>query len=271
MLRVMPVMRPLRYERNMCPVLLVTAGGILTAGAMLFIGWGLAEVAMMGPRASIRIAALVPQVEVTILFLVGLWSWTRLLRAEESSAFRTALASTARGCRRRIWGTTVKQLADAGLILGGGAVIWGVASLAGLGPSLGDIICVRVLLFAFAIFGIGLGVWARTMWRHAHAAAGAAFLALLIMAGTPFLSAPLIAVMGPWRPLVQASMLCNPWIVAAGISRLDLLHMQWIYALSPLGSVETYYPGLITAVAAYGGSGVLLLFWSASALAKPIR
>jgi hypothetical protein len=60
---------------------------------------------------------------------------------------------------------------------------------------------------------------------------------LVAMAATPLAVAPVIAVAGAWQPLIQASILLNPWIVTAGISRLDILRMQWVYALS-LGAVD---------------------------------
>ena len=60
--------------------------------------------------------------------------------------------------------------------------------------------------------------------------------------------------------------LLNPWIVAAGVARLDLLHMQWVYALSPLGSLDATPPALATAVAVYGGAGALLAIAAAAAL-----
>ncbi len=250
-------------------ILPATAAGV-TAALMAIIDWGTSGIAMMGPRAGVRIATLVPQVEVTLLFVVGLYVWARLLRAESAPAFRTALAVTSRGCTRRIWALATTQLSTILTCLGCCTVIWIVASLSGFGPALANIVEVRVLLLAFATFAIGLAFCSRAILVSEPAAMGMMCLILLLMAGSPFLVAPVISVAGPRHLLVQAAMLCNPWIVAAGISGLDLLHMQWIYALSPLGSVESYYPDLITAVVVYGGSGAVLLFSAALALRKPI-
>ncbi len=251
-------------------ILPLTAAGV-TAASMAIIGWGTSGIAMMGPRAGVRIATLVPQVEVTLLFVVGLCVWVQLLSAESAPAFRTAVAVTSRGGVWRIWGAAARQLTTVLVCLGCCAVIWIVASLTGFGPALAKVMEVRVLLLAFAIFAIGLALCSRAVLVSEPAAIGVVCLILLVMAGSPLLIAPVISIAGPRHALVQAAMLCNPWIVAAGISGLDLLHMQWIYALSPLGSVESYYPDLITAVVVYSASGAALLFSAELALRKPIH
>jgi len=240
---------------------MVTVGimGLATAIVMAVVGWGMTDVAMVGPRAAIRIAALMPQVETTFLFLICLPISVKLLRAESSPALRQALAGTWQGCRRAVWIPAGAHLKFVGKLLVAGGVVWVVAGVIGAGPSLGEILRVRLLLAAFAFFGIGLAVWARTVWPSANAALGACALVLVGMVAIPLAVAPVIAVVGPWKPLIQASMLLNPWIVMAGVSRLDILHMQWVYALSPLGAVEAYYPDLGLAIAVYGGTGVMLL------------
>jgi len=241
-----------------------------TAGTMAIAALGMEAIEIVGPRPGVRIATLVPQIELTALFLVSMYFGTRPLKAKSTPAFRTALAATSHGCSRLIWGTSARQLLRVALVLASGTVVWACASAVGLGPSLGDILKVRALLLAIAAFGIGFAVWSRVVWPQAPAA-GLGCALVLAMAATSFLVAPLVAVMGPRPLLVQASMLCNPWIITAGISRLDFLHMQWIYALSPLGRLETSYPALATAVLAYGGTGTLLLCWAARALHTPPR
>ena len=252
---------------------MVTLGimSLATAVVMAVIAWGMTDVAMVGPRAGIRIAALVPQVETTLLFLICLPISITLLHAERSPALRQALAATWRGCRRAVWIPAGAQLKLVGKLLAAGGVVWVVASVIGAGPSLGEILRVRLLLAAFALFGIGLAVWARAVWPTTNAALGACALVLVGMAAIPLAVAPVIAVVGPWKPLIQAGMLLNPWIAMAGVSRLDILHMQWVYALSPLGAVEAYYPDLGLATAVYGGTGLALLFLAVRILRMSAR
>ncbi len=247
----------------------VAAAALATAGAMGAAGWGLTSIGMVGPRAGIRIATLVPQAEVTALFLVGLPVWACLLRVEGRQPLRQALAATWRGRRQAVWGAAAAHLKLVGELLGGGAIVWVLASLVGLGPPLGEIARVRLVFVAFAVFGVGLGAWVSAVWRGSLAAIGACLGVLLALAGAPLAVAPVIAAFGAWPPLILASMWLNPWIVTAGVSRLDLLRMQWVYALSPLGSVEAFYPDWPAAVAVYGGTGILLLAWSVRALRAP--
>jgi hypothetical protein len=246
----------------------IVVAGLSTAAAMAAVGWGLTGVAMVGPRAAVRIAAFAPQVEVTLLLVLGLPVWAGLLRAESSPAWRQALSATRRGRRLRVWRAATAQLQFVGTLILAGGFVWVLASLAGLGPSLVEIARVRLALLAFAVFGIGLGVWTRAAWPGAAAAVGACMLVLVTMAATPLAVAPLIAVAGAWQPLIQGSIMLNPWIVTAGISRLDILRMQWVYAMSPLGSVEASYPSLGLAVAVYGGAGVALLLLAVRALRR---
>ena len=251
-------------------LILSAFAGLSTIGAMAVVGWGMPGIAMVGPRTAVRISALAPQVEVTLLLVVGLPVWAGLLRAERSPAWRQAVAATWRGRRLRVWGAAAAQLKVVGTLILAGGCVWGLASLAGLGPSLGEIARVRLVLLAFAVFGIGLGMWARAVWPGA-AAVGACMLVLVTMATTPLAVAPVIALAGTWKTLIQACMLLNPWIVTAGISRLDILRMQWLYALSPLGAVEASYPSLGLAVAVYGGAGVALLLLAVRALRVHVR
>jgi len=245
----------------------IVLAGLGTAAALALVGWGMTGVAMVGPRAAARIAALAPQVEVTLLLVVGLPVWAGLLRADASPAWRQAVSATRRGRRLRVWGAATAQLKLVGTLILAGGFVWVLASLAGLGPSLGEIARVRLVLLAFTVFGIGLGMWARAVWPGVEAV-GACILVLVAMAATPLAVAPVIAVAGASPPLIQASILLNPWIVTAGISRLDILRMQWVYALSPLGAVEASYPSLGLAVAVYGGAGVALLLLAVRALGR---
>ena len=64
----------------------IAGAGVATAAIMAVVGWGLPVLAMAGPRPGARIAALVPQAEVAVLFFVGLPLWAASLRAEGSPA-----------------------------------------------------------------------------------------------------------------------------------------------------------------------------------------
>ena len=192
-------------------VLLMAAAGLATAGAISYVGWGLPGIAMAGPRAGGRIARLVPQVEVTLLFLIGIPVWARMFRAARSRAFRRALAATVRGPGHAAWTAAGIHAGSAAQLLGAGTLVWTLAS-------------------------------------------------------TPLAVAPVISVVGARSEVIHASMLLNPWIVTAGLSGFDILRTQWVYALSPLGSLEAPYPGLELAATAYGGAGFLLLLLALLAL-----
>jgi len=249
----------------------IAGAGVVTAAIMAVVGWGLPGLAMAGPRAGARIAALVPQAEVAVLFFVGLPLWAASLRAEGSPALRRALAATARGPLRAVGRAAALQGKGAGMLLAGGAAAWLLAVPLAGGPSLREVAGVRLLLAAFAVFGIGLGIWSSAAWRGSRGAVGFCLLVSLAMAAIPLGVAPLIAALGARPALIQASMLLSPWVVAAGASGLDLLRMQWAYALSPLGSLDAPYPGLGAAVALYAGAGLILLILSARALRSPGR
>lgn len=240
----------------------MTAAGLATAGAMAVVGWGSPLVAMAGLRAGGRIAKLVPQIEVTALLLVGVPVWARVLRAEGFEAWSRALAATVGGPRRAVLDPAGAQLRIVIELLAAGALVWMPACLLDGGPSLGEIARVRLGLLAFAGFGIGLGTWASALWRGSGAALGACLTVLVGMAATPLLIAPVIAVAGARSELIQLSLLLNPWVFTAGLSGLDILRTQWVYALSPLGSLEAPYPGLWVGLVTYAGAGMLLLLSS---------
>jgi hypothetical protein len=232
---------------------------LATAAAMAIVGWGLPTVAIAGPRAGVRIAALLPQVEVTALFALGAFAWPCGFRTERFEAFQRSLAATARGPCYAVSRAAGRHLRMTVGLLASGLLVWPlVVSLPG-GPRLRDVAATRVLLIAFALFGIGLGAWASVAWRGV-AGARAHWLAVVsVMASMPFAVAPVIATAGTQTAVVQAAMLLNPWIVMAGVSGLDLLRMEWLYALSPLGSLEARYVGLLPAIGVYVGAGLLML------------
>jgi hypothetical protein len=253
----------------MTPGIIALAASACTATAMLVAGWHLPAVAITGPRPAIRIAQLVPQFEVTALLIVGALVWTRLLAAERRAPLRVGLAATARGRMLAVYRALGTQVMRVMLATAAGAVVWLVATLAG-GIPLADVLSTRVLLLAFAAFGLGLGAWASAVTRSGVTAIGVALAVLVVMAAAPFVLTPVIATFGARPALVGATVLLNPWIIAAGVARLDLVHMQWIYALSPLGSLDVTLPGLTTAVAIYGGAGALLAIAAVAAL-RPVN
>lgn len=244
----------------------IVLGGFATAAVMAVVGWALPGLAMMGPRAGARITSLVPQVEVAVLFFLGLPCWAGMLRAEGSPALRRALAVTARGPVLAVWQGAGHHLKVVGMLFAGGAVPWLLTAFVAGGPSVREIAGVRLLLAAFAAFGIGLGAWSSVVWRGSRGAVGFCLVLLFGMVVVPLAIAPLIAVLGARPAVIQLSMLLNPWIVAAGASGLDLLRMQWVYALSPLGSVDASYPSLAGAVALYAGGGLILMGLAVRAL-----
>jgi hypothetical protein len=241
-----------------------------TAGTMALVGWRLPGFDMAGPRPGTRIALLVPQLEVSLVFLVGLPLWSQTLSAERSAALRAALATTARGRLRAVLRGAGAGLTVTAPLVTGGAVAWILALFLQSGPSMASALATRLLLVAFVVFALGLGVCISARCPDALSAAGTAAAALAVMAGAPFAIAPLISAFGTHWLIVQAAVLLCPWVVAAGVSGLDLVHMQWIYALSPLGHVELTYPGLVAACLGYGAAGGLLLLAAVRAL-RPAR
>ena len=237
-----------------------------TAAVMGLVGWALPGLDMAGPRPGPRIAQLMPQVEVSLLFLVGLPVWSQALAAERSAALRVALAVTARGRARAVLRGAGSRLATVALVVLGGGGVWLLATLLAGGPSLASVLRARLLLLAFALFAIGLATWASARYPGVVGAGAATLGVLGIMLGAPLILAPLVSLFGAHPALVQAAVLVCPWVVAAGISGLDLVHMQWVYALSPLGHVEISYPGLATAALLYGVAGCLLLAAAVRAL-----
>lgn len=242
------------------------AVGTATATAMVVVGWALPGVDMVGPRPGARIAALVPQLEVVALFLVGLPRWVHALAAGRSESYRRALTVTSRGAGTAVWRAAHRQLLALAVPLAGGAAVWVVVSLVAGRPTLADVGAVRMLLLAFAAFGIGLAALAAIVAPDRGVAVAACIAVVLAMALTPLAIAPVVSVGGGWPPLVQACLFLNPWIVVAGASGLDLLHMQWLYALSPLGAIETFYPAPIPAAVLYGVAALLLLALARRAL-----
>ena len=244
------------------------AAAFLTAAIMVVVGWGVSGIAMVGPLAGRRIAALVPQIEVSALFVIGVALGGRMLDAERRPGFWQALAVTARGPQCVIARAAGAELAIVVQLLGGGMVVWLLASVLPGGPALRDIASSRLLLTAFALFGVGLSGWASAACRGGLTALAVRLGVVVAMLAVPFAVAPVIAIAGARPELIAAAMLASPWIVAAGATGLDLLRMQWLYAFSPLGSLEASYPGLCAAVAAYGGAGLLMLALAARAVRR---
>jgi hypothetical protein len=250
--------------------MMILVSAVATAGAMAVVGWALPGFDMAGPRPGTRIALLVPQLEVTVIFVLGLPFWSQGLAAERSPALRAALAATARGRLQAVTRGAAGRLLTVAEVLVGGAIAWIPVMLLSSGPSPASVLRTRLVIIAFAVFAVGLGLWLSGRCRGALAAAAAATSALVVMMATPFAIAPLLSTFGTHWLVVQAAVLVSPWVVAAGITGLDLVHMQWMYALSPLGHVELAYPGLLFATLAYGGAGVTLLLAAARAL-RPAR
>jgi hypothetical protein len=230
-----------------------------TAGAMAVVGWALPGLDMAGPRPGTRIAQLIPQLEVGVVFFVGVPLWSRALKAERSPALRAALAATARGQFQAVARSAAGRLLTAAELLLGGTLAWMLTLLLAGGPSPGHVLGTRLLIFTFAVFALGLGTGVSAWCPGALSAAGAAAGALVVMVAAPFAIAPLISAFGTHWVIVQAAVLVSPWVVAAGVSGLDLVHMEWMYALSPLGHVEVRHPDLQSAALAYGTAGSLLL------------
>lgn len=249
-------------------VVLPLAGALSTAVAMALAGWGAPSIAIAGPRAGPRIAALVPQIEVLAVLAIGVSLAGGIVDAGQSSGFRQALAATARGPAYAVARTASAHLGVLARLLGGGAILWLLASRLPGGPTLRDIAASRLLLAAFAVFGAGLSAWAFAVCAGRAAAFAVRASVLIAMIAMPFAAAPVISTAGARRGLIAAVMLACPWIVTAGATGLDLLHMEWLYAFSPLGSVEAPYPGLIVPVAAYGGTGMVMLALAAHALRR---
>jgi hypothetical protein len=223
---------------------------------------------LVGPSPGVRVATLVPQAEVTALLMIGVPLWACAFRAERFDAFRRALAATARGPARAVVRAVAGEGRTVAVALGAGLVVWLVAGALPGGPSLRDVLGCRLLLLAFAAFGIGLGAWASVVWRGRPVARAVGLGVVVLMAAAPLAVAPVIAVAGARAWLIHATMLLCPWIVTAGASGLDLLRMEWVYAFSPLGSVEAPYPGLLVAVATYASAGVLMLELARRALGR---
>ena len=148
---------------------------------MLVAGWHLPAVAITGPRPATRIAQLVPQLELTALLGVGALVWTRLLAAERSASLRVSLAATARGRTLAVYRALRAPAARAMLATAAGAVVWLIAAFVG-GIPLADVASTRVLLLAFAAFGLGLGAWTAAATRSAATAIGGASAVLVVMA-----------------------------------------------------------------------------------------
>lgn len=248
----------------------IAVASLATAAAAALVGWGLTGFGMTGPRAGARIATLVPQLEVTGLFLVGLPLWARSLRAEGSEPLRHALAATSCGARRAVWGAALTQLKLVVGMVAAGTLVWVAAMLIEAGPALHEIVAVRLLLVAYAAFGIGLGVLTSALCRRPSGAAWTSLTVLAAMAAAPFAVAPVIASVGARAEIIQASIMVNPWIITAGLSGLDILRMQWVYVLSPLGSLEVVYPALGLALAVYGGVAAVLLWLSVRVMSAPL-
>jgi hypothetical protein len=251
---------------RLSPVAVSAAG---TAVALGVAGWGVSGMSMAGPRAGTRMATLVPQLEVTALFLLGLPRWSGAFAAARSPALRQALWLAPRGRFLAVQHAVQRELGLLLQIAAGSTLAWLLALPAAGGPSLLGLARVRLLLMAFALFGIGLGAWASVLWRSPVVPRAITLGALVVMAAAPLAVAPLTSSFGASSGLLLMTVLVDPWIVTAGVSGLDLLRMGWLYALSPLGSLEVVYPGALTGIVCYAGAGAALLAWAVRGLRPP--
>ncbi len=232
---------------------------LCTATGMVVVGWGLPGIAIVGTRPGPRIAALIPQVEVTVLFALGMFVWSDFFPFERAEALRRALITTVSGPRVAVSGSARRHLTRCCELLVGGALLWLLATSLPGGPTLRHVVTSRALLLAFAVFGVGLGACTSAIWRGTARARAHTIAIVLVMASTPLSVAPLIATYGGRPAIVQTAMFLNPWIVMAGVTGLDLLRMEWLYAFSPLGSVEAYYATPVPAIVVYAGLGLSML------------
>lgn len=241
-------------------------GAALTAAAMLLCGWAVSGVDMAGPRPGTRIALLVPQIEVSLLFLVAVPWWAWRLAGRWPHGLRQALAATRRGGPVAVQRASVDWLRATAPLLIAGALTWTAALALPGGPSPARLLAGRALLIAFVVFAAGLAAFSAAVAITRSGAALVAASVVVVMAATPVAIAPIVATFGTSPLLAQAAMLVNPWIVAAGSAGLDLIRMQWVYALSPLAHVEVEYPAPIAAVLAYAAVGGALASASVAAL-----
>jgi hypothetical protein len=233
--------------------------GLATLAGLGAAGWAVAGADMAGPLPGHRMSALVPQLEVTLLFSIGLVRWSTLLSSEAAPALGRALAVAPHGYTQAVARAVSTEVRWVIPSLLGSTAAWLLATLVAGGPRASDVYAARLLLVAFAVFGIGLGAWASSASASVVASRGACLTLAFGMAAAPFAVAPLISVLGGRPELVQATVMVSPWILAAGASGFDILRAQWMYALSPLGSVEMVYPATALGIAVYASAGLLLI------------
>lgn len=242
---------------------------VTTAAAMAIASAGVPSIATAGATAGARIAALVPQVEVTGLLIAGVAAGARAFRTDRFGALRRALTVTPRGPRWAVWTVVRRHLAWFGPAMATNLVVWLVAVALPGGPTLRATSASRLLLVAFGAFAIALGTWVSVLLGGRPSAVALAYGVVVTMAAAPLAIAPVVSLVGARAGLVAATMLSSPWILAAGASGLDLVRMEWVYALSPLGSIEAPYSNVVLGFAAYGSAAALMLALAARGLGAP--
>lgn len=108
--------------------------------------------------------------------------------------------------------------------------------------SVATVLATRSLLLVFALGGITLGLCSSLLCRDVYSAAAVAYLIIVAVGGSIVLTGPLIARLANAVLMIHLVVWINPFVGMAAALNVDILRIEWLYVLSPLGQRPVVYP-----------------------------
>jgi hypothetical protein len=115
------------------------------------------------------------------------------------------------------------------------------------------------IALAIALAALSIGFYASIICKNALSSAGLALLFIILICTEPIWFGPVISKANT-SLIVQFSLLINPFVNAASALNFDILRMDPLYEICPIGQLRFQYPAFWLAVS-FNLSIALVLFW----------
>lgn len=115
------------------------------------------------------------------------------------------------------------------------------------------------VVLAIALSALSLGFYASIICKNALSAAGFALMIIILISTEPIWFGPVISLTNT-SPIVQFSLLINPFVSAASALNFDILRIDPFYEICPIGQLRFQYPASWFAALFYSFIA-LVIFW----------
>lgn len=115
------------------------------------------------------------------------------------------------------------------------------------------------VMLAIALAALSLGFYASIICKNVLSAAGFALLMIILISTEPIWFGPVISLANT-SPIMQFSLLINPFVSAASALNFDILRIDPFYGICPIGQLRFQYPSIWLAASFYLFIA-LVIFW----------